>query len=279
MWSVYPMKSGFALPLAALCAALFSIVPLLAETPADVFLQVNKDLNEYKAIETIYEVKEGVEPFAVKSWFEDGTFRRVKASQTGDGGMLTRDFYYDGEGRLRFALVTLSGDEKENPKPPVEERFDFEEDKLVRYLGPSKKPVAKEEKSFVEMETALVSMSADLKERIEGSTAYVGMVGGADDPDHPKAPAGTVFGVGYSDGTFSEVEKGDYYHLDLQEADGEIATFFVIKTDASVEPFINDPAKSKGTKIRVHWTERMQEIPEAGGATRLKVCDRIELLK
>ena len=273
------MKPGLALPLAALCSALFSIVPLCAQTPADVYLQVNKDLNEYKAIETIYEVKEGVEPFAVKSWFQDGTFRRIKASQSGDGGVLTRDFYYNGEGQLRFALVTLSSDEKENPKPPVEERFDFEQGKLVRYMGPSKKEVSKEDKAFVEMETALVSMSADLKERIEGSTAYVGMVGGADEPDHAKAPAGTVFGAGYSDGTFSEVEKGDYYHLDLVEADGDIATFFVIKADASVEPFINDPVKSKGTKIRVHWTERMQEIPEAGGATRLKVCDRIEVIK
>jgi len=273
------MKPGFALPLAALFAGLFSIAPLRAEAPADVYLQVNKDLNDYKAIETIYEVKEGIQPFNVKSWFQGETFRRIKASQTGDGGVLTRDFYYDGKGELRFALVTLSSDEKENPKPPVEERFDFEAGKLVRYLGPSKRVVPKEDKSFAEMETALVSMSADLKERIEGSTAYVGMVGGADDPDHPKAAAGTVFGAGYSDGTFSEVEKGDYYHLDLEEADGEIATFFVVKADASVEPFINDPVKSKGTKIRVHWTERMQEIPEAGGATRLKVCDRIEVLK
>lgn len=279
MWWGYLMKLGFVLPLAALVTGLFSVASLRAETPADVYMQVNKDLNEYKEIETIYEFKESVEPFNVKAWFEDGTFRRVKASQTGDGGVMTRDYYYNGEGELRFALVTLSSDEKENPKPPVEERFDFEAGKLVRYLGPNRKPVAREDKSFAEMETALVSMSDDLKERIEGSTAYIGMVGGADDPDHAKAPVGTVFGAGYSDGTFSDVEKTDYYHLDLQQADGEITTFFVIKADPSVEPFSKEPTKSKGVKIRVHWTERMQEIPEAGGAARLKICDRIEVLK
>lgn len=273
------MKLGFAPLLAALCVGLFSVAPLRAQAPADVYLQVNKDLNDYKAIETIYEVKEGVEPFAVKAWFQDSTFRRVKASQTGEGGVMTRDFYYDGQGELKFALVTLSSDEKETPKPPVEERFDFEDGKLVRYLGPSKKPIAKEDKAFAEMETALVSMSEDLKERIEGSTAYVGMIGGVDDPDHVKAPAGTVFGAGYSDGTFSDVEEADYFHLDLKQADGGIETFFVIKPDASVEPFIKEPAKSKGTKIRIHWTEKMQDIPEGGGATRLKICDRIEVLK
>lgn len=251
-----------------------------AATPAEVYTEVNKDLNHYKTLETIYELTDGGQPFNVKAWFSDGIFRRVKASQSGDGGVLTRDFYYDGEGDLKFAVVSLVGDTKTGkPVTAVEERFEFEDDALVRYLSPDKKPVPKEDKSFKEMETALLAMSSDLVERIEGSTAYVGMIGGVNDPDAPKAPAGTVFGAGYADGVFAGTEEGDYFHLDLQQADGEIQTFFVITRDASVDPFLNEPLKAKGKKIRVHWIEKMQDIPEAGGVTRLKVCQKIEELK
>ena len=247
-----------------------------AATPAQIFVEVNRDLNGYKSLEHAYEVKEGEEPFEAKAWFSGGVFRRIKASQKAEGSVLTRDFYYDPEGALRFALASLALETKDaKPARLVEERFDFENGKLVRYLGPDKQPVAKADKNFAEMETALVEMSQDLIERIEGSTAYAGMIG----EDAPKAAAGTVFGAGYSDGTFAGTEQGDYLHLDIEQADGGIETFFVIKPDASLEPILKDVAASKGTKLRVHWTEKMQDIPEAGEATRLKICDRVEVLK
>lgn len=245
-------------------------------TPGGVFVEVNRDLNDYKSLEYAYEPKDGEEPFEVKAWLSKGVFRRIKASQKGDGGVLTRDFYYDAEGGLKFALASLSSDAKDGkPAALVEERFDFADGALVRYLGPDKKPVLKEDKNFAEMETGLVAMSEDLVERIEGSTAYAGMIGA----DAPKAAVGTVFGAGYSDGTFSGTEQGDYLHLDLEQADGGIETFFVIKPDASVELLLKDAGASKGAKIRVHWTEKMQDIPETGEAARMKICDRIELLK
>lgn len=277
MWSVWGMKLLAAWVGIALCSMMAAMAESSA-TPDQVFLEVNKDLPKYKSLDYNYELKEGVEPFLVKAWFHDGIFRRLKASQKLKGDVLTRDFYYNEDGDLRFALVTLAPEAKgEKPSVPVEERFDFVDGELVRYIGPDKKPVAKEDKNFTEMETSLTKMSVDVMERIEGSTAYADMTEGAN--AGPKVPAGTVLGAGFSDGVFSAVEEGDYFHLDLEQADGEIMTFFVITKDKSVDPFLNDSLKEKGKKIRVHWTEKMQEIPEAGGVIRVKVCDRIEILQ
>jgi hypothetical protein len=277
------MKPLIPLRVVFVCA-LGSIAAVKADesvTPAQVFTQVTKDLPAYKTLETIYELGSDPQPFQVKAWFDDGTFRRVKASQKGDGGLLTRDFFYDKDAGLRFARVTLETEPSAPSRTPtiVEERFDFTDGALVRYLGPDRSPVSKEQENFKEMEKALLAMSNDLVERIEGSTAYAGMIGGVDDPEAKKALAGVVFGAGFTDGVFAGTEQGDYLHLDLKQADGEVATFFVITKDASLDAILAEPAKAKGTRIRVHWTEKMQSIPEAGGATRLKTCDRIELLK
>ncbi len=259
--------------------ALFPLHSTLAESgasPGQVFAQVNKDLPSYKTLDYSYEVKSGAEPFEVKAWFSDGIARRIRASQKGDGGIFTRDFYYDEDGELRYALASLAPEAKDGkPAVPVEEQFDFADGILVRYIGPDKKPVAKEDKNFSQMETSLTKMSVDVMERIEGSTAYAEMTG---ERPPSKAPAGTVLGAGFADGTFSGVEEGDFFHLDLEQADGEVVTFFVITRDKSVDPFLNDPAKETGRKIRVHWTEKMQDVPDAGGIIRLKVCDRIEIL-
>lgn len=271
-----PLKSVVA------CLLISAAFAQEAETPTSgqVLSQVTQNLASYKTLETLYELGDDPQPFSVHAWFDGGTFRRVKASQQGDGGLLTRDFYYDAAGKLRFASVTLASGAKGPDKPAtvVEERFDFDNGELVSYIGADKQPVVNTAASFKEMEKALLAMSADLVERIEGSTAYVGMVSGGDDVEAKKALVGTVFGAGYTDGVFSGVEQGDYLHLDLLQADGEVTTFFVIQKDPSMDSILADPEKSKGTKIRVHWTEKMQAIPEADDAARLKTCDRIEIL-
>jgi hypothetical protein len=243
---------------------------------AKVLAEVNRDLAGYKKLEHIYEPKEGDE-FQVKAWLSNGVLRRITASQKGDGGVLTRDFYYNAEGELKHAYATLADEAKDGkPASLVEEKFDFSDGKLVSYIGPDKNPVVKGDKNFSGMETALTAMSEDLIERIEGSTAYAGVMG---EVDAAKAPAGTVFGAGFSDGTFAGTEQGDYLHLDIKQADGSIETYLVLKQDASLEELIKNGDASKGVKIRVHWTEKMQDLPEAGESTRMKICDRVELVQ
>lgn len=254
----------------------FPVLRAQDDTPAaDVAAEVNRNLSRFKTIEHSFEPKEGEEPYLVTAWLSDGVFRKVKASQKGDGGLLARDFIYDIDGHLKFALASLTGEAKEGAAPSVvEERFEFKADKLVSYVGPDGKPVAPGDEDFVAMEKALVALSANLIERIEGSTAYQGMA----TDEIGKAPSGTVFGAGYSDGIFSGTEQGDYLHLDISQADGSVETFFVVTRDDSIDAIVKDVSGSKGKRIRVHWVERMQALPEAGEPTRLKICQRIEVL-
>lgn len=252
-----------------------TLAPAQEEDSAKILAEVERDLNGYKSLEHIYEPKDGDE-FLVKAWLSEGVLRRIRASQKGDGGVLARDFYYNKEGELKYALASLTGEAKDGkPASVVEEKFDFQNGALAHYIGADKNPVAKEDKNFKVMGKALTAMSEDLIERIEGSTAYAGVMG---EVDAAKAPAGTVFGVGYSDGIFAGTEQGDYLHLDLKQADGGIETFFVLKKDPSLDPLLKEDGAAKGAKIRVHWTEKMQDIPEAGEVTRMKLCDRIEIL-
>lgn len=267
---------NYSAAIVAISLGFLAAAPAQEGDSAKVLDEVTRGLNGYKSLDHIYEPKDG-EEFQVKAWLSDGVMRRIRASQKGDGGVLARDFYYNAEGELKYALATLEGEAKDGVSASVvEEKFDFHDGALVRYIGPDKNPVAKTDKNYGDMEKALTAMSEDLIGRIEGSTAYAGVMG---EPEGPKAPAGTVFGAGYSDGTFAGTEQGDYLHLDLKQADGGIETFIVLKPDASVEPLLKEDGAPKGAKIRVHWTEKMQNIPEAGESTRMKVCERVEMLE
>jgi hypothetical protein len=84
---------------------------------------------------------------------------------------------------------------------------------------------------------------------------------------------------GTTEGTFAGIEQGDYAHLQLKTPAGKQETFFVLNVDKSVQPFVDSPKKMKGRKIRVHWRERQENIPEAGGKMLVKSVQRIEPLK
>ena len=75
---------------------------------------------------------------------------------------------------------------------------------------------------------------------------------------------------GYTDGTFAGIEQGDYVHFQIKPATkGQPDSFIVLRPDKSVQPFLDNPAKLKGKKVRVHWKE--ETIPEAGGPMKTVV--------
>jgi hypothetical protein len=80
---------------------------------------------------------------------------------------------------------------------------------------------------------------------------------------------------GHSDGTFLEIEQGDYAHFVIKTKAGR-ESFFVLRPDKSVQSYIDNGAKLKGRKVRVHWEERSESIPEAGGKQRIKVVKRVD---
>ena len=74
------------------------------------------------------------------------------------------------------------------------------------------------------------------------------------------------------DGTFLGVEEGDYVHFQIRNSDGEKESFIVLQTHKSVEPYLENPKKMKGRKVRVQWKEEM--IEQAG--QKMKTVVKIE---
>ena len=80
---------------------------------------------------------------------------------------------------------------------------------------------------------------------------------------------------GQIDGTFAGIEQGDYAHL-LVRTKNKVESFFVLRPDKSVQAFLDNPNGLKGRKIRVHWEERNEHIPEAGGKQQIKVVTKVD---
>jgi hypothetical protein len=74
---------------------------------------------------------------------------------------------------------------------------------------------------------------------------------------------------GTADGSFVGIEQGDYAHFQIKDRKGKADSFIILQVDKSVQPFLDNPAKMKGRKVRVHWKE--QTIPEAGGLQKTVV--------
>ena len=78
--------------------------------------------------------------------------------------------------------------------------------------------------------------------------------------------------TGSTEGTFVGIEQGDYAHFLIKDKKGQDDSFIILRPDSSVQPFLDNPTKLKGRKVRVHWKEQM--IPEAGG--RMKTVVKVE---
>lgn len=75
--------------------------------------------------------------------------------------------------------------------------------------------------------------------------------------------------TGVTDGTFVGIDQGDYAHLAIKDKKNHDDSFIILRVDKSVQPYLDNPAKLKGHKVRVHWKEQM--IPEAGELMKIVV--------
>jgi hypothetical protein len=81
---------------------------------------------------------------------------------------------------------------------------------------------------------------------------------------------------GSTEGTFAGIEQGDYAHLLLKDKKGKQESYFILRPDRSVQSYLDHPKELKGRRIRVHWEERNENIPEAGGKMRIKVVTKVD---
>ena len=75
--------------------------------------------------------------------------------------------------------------------------------------------------------------------------------------------------TGSTEGIFVGIEQGDYAHFLIKDKKGQNDSFIILRPDKSVQTYLDNPAKLKGHKVRVHWKE--QTIPEAGGLMKTVV--------
>lgn len=88
-----------------------------------------------------------------------------------------------------------------------------------------------------------------------------------------------IFGQGSTDGTFVEIEQGDYFYFVIKDKKGERVAFPLLTEPPSVAPYSKKPAAFVGKPVRVYWQDKSRHVPEAGGMVRDKICVRVEVPK
>ena len=80
---------------------------------------------------------------------------------------------------------------------------------------------------------------------------------------------------GSTEGTFVAIEQGDYAHFLIKNRKGKEDSFIILRPDKSVEPYLENPDKLKGRRVRVYWEEQM--IQEAG--EKMKTVTKVDARK
>lgn len=81
-----------------------------------------------------------------------------------------------------------------------------------------------------------------------------------------------------AEGVFLGIEEGDYPHWQMKTADGKELSFFILKSDATIDPVLERPKRFKGRRCRVQWKRSKEDIPEAGGKIELEQVLSVEWL-
>ena len=81
---------------------------------------------------------------------------------------------------------------------------------------------------------------------------------------------------GTTAGTFTGIEQGDYAHFQIKDGKGAAQSYFILQPDKSLQSYLDKPAKFKGKPVVVHWEEREENIPEAGGKQRIRIVTKVD---
>lgn len=80
------------------------------------------------------------------------------------------------------------------------------------------------------------------------------------------------------EGTFFEIQWGDYAHFVIQKADNEYASFWIASSMPEKEWAPFDSNTLKGRKVRVTYEKVKRFIPESGGEEEFDEMTAVKLL-
>ncbi|MBL9131606.1 MAG: hypothetical protein JNG86_10430 [Verrucomicrobiaceae bacterium] len=196
--------------------------------------------------------------FALTGWLEGGEVKKIVALCSDDGAGVT-EYYLEDEKPLFVFNTYLQGGEGQKKRPKVEERLYFKDGSIFKWLTTEKPaPVFHGEDYAATTELYTTNCAAFVAALKKGKTG--------------KAQAAAKV----TEGTFTGIEEGDYFHWNMKTKAGGQTSFFILKPDASVDKVLENPDAYTGKKCRVTWKKSIENLPEAGGKTEVEQILSVE---
>ncbi len=252
-------------PFAIVCTAVFLSLSVFTNAQSDtahhraVFSEINAKESSLKKVTGTH--KDEPTEYALTAWLDGNEVRKIVAKCSDDGAGV-EEYYLEKEKPL-FVFSTYSkGSEGAKAAPRVEERLYFKDGRVFKWLTNEKSaPVLHGEDYDGMTERLTTNCTAFLAALKQGKP-----VGNA-------MPAAKI-----TEGTFTGIEEGDYFHWNMKTKAGEEMSFFILKPDQTVDKVLDKPKAFVGKNCRVTWKKSTENIPEAGGKMEIDQILSVEWL-
>lgn len=199
--------------------------------------------------------------YALTGWLEGGEVRKIVALCGDDGGGVT-EYYLEDEKPLFVFNSYLQGGEGSKKRTKIEERLYFKDGTIFKWLT-TEKPAPVFHGEDYQATTELHATNC---------AAFVAALKKGKNTRKVQAAAKVT------EGTFTGIEEGDYFHWNMKSKDGQQVSLFILKPDASVDKVLENPEAYVGKKCRVTWKKNTENIPEAGGKMEVEQILSVEWL-
>jgi hypothetical protein len=242
--------------------ALFTTAVFAEESSADtahhrkVYNQINDSEASFTKVTTTCKIDS--KGYALTGWLQNGEFTKIIALSGPKGRDATE--YYLENGQPLFVYNTYATKPADGGKGQgIFERLYFKDGSIFKWLT-TEKPAPVFHGEDYAATTELYTTNC---------TAFVAALEKVKSP--AKAAAAEI-----TEGTFTGVEEGDYFHWNMKSKAGEDVSFFILKPDASVSRVVDNPKAFIGRHCRVTWKKSIENIPEAGGKTEIEQILSVE---
>lgn len=204
---------------------------------------------------------DGPTEFALTGYLQNGEVKKI-VSICGDDGSGPEEYYLENEQPLFVYSTWFKMTDGGKRGAKVEERLYFKDGAVFKWLTTEKPaPVFHGE-----------DYQATTERLVENTKAFVAAL------KKGKAGGKAQAAAKVTEGTFTGIEEGDYFHWNMKSKDGEELSFFILKPDASVDKVLENADAYRGKKCRITWKKSKEKIPEAGGTMDVEQILSVEWL-
>lgn len=202
--------------------------------------------------------------FALTGYLQNGEVKKI-VSLCSDEGSGPVEYYLEDEKPLFVYSTWYKMTDSGKKGALVEERLYFKDGEVFKWLT-TEKPAPVFHGEDYQATTEMLTTNC---------AAFVAALKKAGGKASGKAQAAAKV----TEGTFTGIEEGDYFHWNMKTKSGEEVSYFMLRPDDSVEKVSENPEKFVGKKCRVTWKKSTENIPEAGGKMEIEQILSVEWLK